>query len=762
MFINKNITYKPLLISPLTTYLYSYLSIDNKHRNISKVVWTNDIINHPLYSEYINKYRNFKKFINTMINEKKATLEITKTKYMTSVTSQNKQIIETKEKELENITTIYENAKIINDISIANNTTEINKINSSIDEPTIIKDFISNFQGIIKNVISQIIDKANNNDNLNKSQLDILKDTVQLDILKDKNQYIEIPQLFIDKIIYPTSGSRIIFDFYNNIYIGTNLYKSLDSKTWTDALRILILHIGKYGLKQVSTVYTNDIVWNYGMTMVMRANDLEPYNQGNDAMLILYIKDIYSKLSDNVLKTAQGDLTKTLKTTNSQLETDFKNKTKSHKTAVASIKHEITTLGGNVGGETQFIINNIEILENIFKLNFDDLTDRIKYMNSNTNPNNINNTHLTPVQLPREYHIFKQFTNQYIDNGGLRAIIKSSNNELQTLLNDSMSSSITTRLYGTLDELITKYTSTSRRLSVSTNTSTGINNNDIDSIINVGIVSDNGVKSISINVTLAQEEYTANDSFIPSCDKQNNKLGNGMSNILNGTGDIIIETTSTNGSIQSSSSSSSNILPPGDLPIISDKLQGNELLMVISDLIKTKEYQAFIKTPEYKQLAVMKNTKVEIEKILSNKQFIQSNKIIHFWRKHQNTLRQNKIDELSKSIISEIGNSDKSIASIEIDIKSDKNSGIPPTLETITIRENMKYDNKLVKIILNMIQTEIDIYTKTHSGLTGGTRKLRTRKIHRTPLKSKLYKLTKLTKKRKNKQSKRYNILSTK
>ena len=64
-----------MLYNPFATQLYSYLDIGGKKYTIKSVAWLNDIMNHPIYNEFLREYRDFEQAATEKIDNAKKDLE---------------------------------------------------------------------------------------------------------------------------------------------------------------------------------------------------------------------------------------------------------------------------------------------------------------------------------------------------------------------------------------------------------------------------------------------------------------------------------------------------------------------------------------------------------------------------------------------------------------------------------------------------------------------------------------------------------------
>jgi hypothetical protein len=62
-YIYRNNSYKPLLVNPIATKYFSYLKMDNQIYTFKKVVWINDLLNHPKYKELLLEYHKFRVWV---------------------------------------------------------------------------------------------------------------------------------------------------------------------------------------------------------------------------------------------------------------------------------------------------------------------------------------------------------------------------------------------------------------------------------------------------------------------------------------------------------------------------------------------------------------------------------------------------------------------------------------------------------------------------------------------------------------------------
>ena len=84
---------------PSLSVFYSYLKIDGKVYTITKIIWLNDMINHPVYKDLLNKYKDFKKWLKKTKSKNAKDIKERKTKIFSAIVKQQgKPLIETNPK----------------------------------------------------------------------------------------------------------------------------------------------------------------------------------------------------------------------------------------------------------------------------------------------------------------------------------------------------------------------------------------------------------------------------------------------------------------------------------------------------------------------------------------------------------------------------------------------------------------------------------------------------------------------------------------
>lgn len=73
---------------PSLSVFYSYLKIDGKVYTITKIIWLNDMINHPVYKDLLNKYKEFKKWLKKTKAKNAKDIKERKTKIFNAIVKQ--------------------------------------------------------------------------------------------------------------------------------------------------------------------------------------------------------------------------------------------------------------------------------------------------------------------------------------------------------------------------------------------------------------------------------------------------------------------------------------------------------------------------------------------------------------------------------------------------------------------------------------------------------------------------------------------------